>query len=63
MIMKELTVSELLYKLEQAQTTISKTVSLLNDTGDFESETLDKAATQAERVMRLLDMAYSEFNQ
>ena len=61
--MRELSLGELLYKLEQAQDSIQKTVNLLNDTGDFESETLDEATTQAERVMRLIDMAYSEFNQ
>ena len=61
--MRELTLGELLYKLEQAQDSIQKTVSLLNDTGDYESEVLDEAATQAEKVMRLIDMAYSEFNQ
>jgi len=61
--MKDLSLGELLYKLEQAQDSIQKTVTLLNDTGDFESEILDDATTQAERVMRLIDMAYSEFNQ
>ena len=61
--MKELTLGELLYKLEQAQTAITKVVSTLNDTGDYESEILDEATTQAEKVMRLIDKAYSEFNQ
>ena len=61
--MKELSLGELLYKLEQAQDSIQKIVTLLNDTGDYESEALDEATTQAERVMRLIDKAYSEFNQ
>ena len=61
--MNKLSLGELLYKLEQAQDAISQVVSTLNDTGDYESETLDEATTQAERVMRLLDMAYAEFNQ
>lgn len=61
--MKELSLGELLYKLEQAQDSIQKIVTLLNDTGDYESEDLDEATTQAERVMRLIDRAYSEFNQ
>ena len=61
--MKELSLGELLYKLEQAQDSIQKTVTLLNDTGDYESEALDEATTQAERVMRLIDRAYSDFNQ
>lgn len=61
--MKELSLGELLYKLEQAQDSIQKIVTLLNDTGDYESEDLDEATTQAERVMRLIDRAYAEFNQ
>lgn len=61
--MKELSLGELLYKLEQAQDSIQKIVTLLNDTGDYESEDLDEATTQAERVMRLIDKAYSDFNQ
>lgn len=61
--MKELSLGELLYKLEQAQDSIQTTLSALNDTGDYESEALDEATTQAERVMRLIDRAYSEFNQ
>ena len=61
--MKELSLGELLYKLEQAQDSIQKIVTLLNDTGDYESEDLDEATTQAGRVMRLIDKAYSDFNQ
>ena len=61
--MKELSLGELLYKLEQAQDSIQKTLSALNDTGDYESEALDEATTQAERVMRLIDRAYADFNQ
>ncbi len=61
--MKELSLGELLYKLEQAQDSIQTTLRALNDTGDYESEALDEATTQAERVMRLIDRAYSEFNQ
>ena len=61
--MKELSLGELLYKLEQAQDSIQTTLRALNDTGDYESDALDEATTQAERVMRLIDRAYSEFNQ
>lgn len=60
--MKELPLNELLYQLDQAQRSMMKTVTLLHDTGDYESEALDEATTQAERVVRLIDIAYSEFH-
>jgi len=58
----EITLGELLDKLETAASAIAKAHQALNDTGDYESAALDEATTLTERAARLIDTAYNEAN-
>jgi hypothetical protein len=59
----ELSLAELLAKIETAAQAIETARKALNDTGDYESDELDKATTLTEQVARLIDRAYTEANQ
>jgi len=58
----ELSLGELLTKLETAAQAIETARQALNDTGDYESAELDKATTLTEQVARLIDRAYNDAN-
>jgi hypothetical protein len=57
------TLGELLDQLECVQSSLDHAWTLLNDTGDFESEDLDTATTIVDKARTLVESAYNKFNQ
>lgn len=59
----ELTLAELLGKLEEAAHSIDEAIEALNNTGDYESEDLDNAIIFSREAAKLISKVYNAENQ